>query len=368
MKTIRKIGVLTGGGDCPGLNAVIRAVTKTAIFEYGFEVVGILDGFLGLIQNRMQPLTIQNTSNILAAGGTILGTCNKANPTRYEVRKDSAGKPVFEDVTDTVVTNIAEAGIDVLVCIGGDGTMACAQAIINRGAHCIGVPKTIDNDLMHTDVTFGFHTAVQTACDALDRIHTTASSHHRVMLVETMGRNAGWLALYAGVASGADIILIPEIPFDIDVVCNFCLDRRGKGKSFTIIAISEGAAPEGGQVVVDRIVHDAADPLRLGGVSNVLAEEISQKTGLETRDTILGHVQRGGSPIAFDRVLATRFGHDAIELIAQNKYNQLVVHQQGRITAVPIETVAGQQRRVEPDNAVIQAARAVGTCFGDRSS
>jgi 6-phosphofructokinase 1 len=366
MSSLRRIGVLTGGGDCPGLNAVIRAVVKTAIFEYGLEVVGIRDGFLGLIEDRLGPLTLQDASNILTRGGTILGTSNKANPKRFKVGEDASGAPIFEDVTDRVLANVTEAGLEALVCIGGDGTMTCAQGIIERGVRCVGVPKTIDNDLMHTDVTFGFHTAVQTACEALDRIHTTASSHHRVMLVETMGRNAGWLALYAGAASGADVILIPEIPYDLDVVCNYCRDRDGKGKSFTIIAVSEGAKPIGGEVVVDRVVHDSPDPIRLGGVSEVLAEQIAVRTGLETRATILGHVQRGGSPVAYDRVLATRFGHKAMELIGSGEFNRMVVHERGRITSVPISEVADQQRLVPLDHPLIAAVRAIGVCMGNR--
>ncbi|MCH8912845.1 MAG: 6-phosphofructokinase [Planctomycetes bacterium] len=366
MSSFQRIGVLTGGGDCPGLNAVIRAVVKTAILEFGLEVVGVRDGFLGLIENRMGPLTLQDASNILTRGGTILGTSNKANPKRFKVGEDANGGLIFEDVTDRVLANIEQAGLDALVCIGGDGTMTCVQGIIERGVRCVGVPKTIDNDLMHTDVTFGFHTAVQTACEALDRIHTTASSHHRVMLVETMGRNAGWLALYAGAASGADVILIPEIPYDLDVVCNYCLGRNGKGKSFTIITVSEGAKPIGGEVVVDQVIHDSPDPIRLGGVSEVLADQIAERTGLETRATILGHVQRGGSPVAYDRVLATRFGHKAMELLGAEEFNRMVVHERGQITSVPISEVADQQRLVPPDHPLLAAVRAIGVCLGNR--
>jgi 6-phosphofructokinase 1 len=366
MSKLTRIGVLTGGGDCPGLNAVIRAVTKTAIYDHGLSVVGIEDGFLGLIENRVHPLALQDVSNILQRGGTILGTSNKANPTRHKIGEDENGQTIFGDVSDQVLETIRAADLHALVCIGGDGTMSCAHGIIKQGVNCVGVPKTIDNDLLHTEVTFGFHTAVQTASEALDRIHTTASSHHRVMLVETMGRNAGWLALYAGVSSGADIILIPEIPFELDVVCNFCRDRSGKGKSFTIIAVSEGAKPVGGDVTVDRTVHDSFDSIRLGGVSEVLADQIAERTGLETRATILGHIQRGGSPIAFDRVLATKFGHKAIDLLARGEFNQLVVQQHGKISAAPISDVADKQRLVNLDHPVIMAARAVGTCFGDR--
>jgi 6-phosphofructokinase 1 len=362
---VARIGVMTGGGDCPGLNAVIRVVTKAAITRLGAEVLGIEDGFLGLIRNRMRPLAWQDVSNILNVGGTILGTSNKADPGRFAIGEDAEGKPIFEDVTNRVLEHIVERGLDVVVCIGGDGTMTGAAGLVRRGVRCIGVPKTIDNDLMCTELTFGFTTAVQTATECLDRIHSTASSHHRVMLVELMGRNAGWLTLHTGLASGADVILIPEIPYDLSAVCEECLKRSQLGKRFTLIAVSEGAAPEGGHQVVEKIVHDSPDPIRLGGVSTVLAEQIAARTHLETRATILGHVQRGGAPVAFDRVLATRFGFKAIELIAEGQWNQMVVLQQGQTRAVPIESVAGQQRTVPVDNPLIAMARAVGTCLGD---
>ncbi|MCG3136501.1 MAG: ATP-dependent 6-phosphofructokinase 2 [Phycisphaerae bacterium] len=364
MGKLQRIGVLTGGGDCPGLNAVIRAVTKTAIFQHGLEVYGIFDGFLGLIENRMQPLTWQSVSNILTQGGTILGTSNKANPERFMTGKDASGEPIFSDVTEKVVNNVRSNKLDAIVVIGGDGTMSCAHQIIRRGIPCIGVPKTIDNDLMYCDVTFGFFTAVQTACDALDRIHTTASSHQRIMLVETMGRNAGWLALHAGMAGGADIILLPEIPFDIQLISRFCQDRFKSGKKFTIITVSEGAKPIGGQVVVDRIVKDSFEAIRLGGISNQLALQIESQTGIECRSTILGHVQRGGSPIAFDRILATQYGHKAIELLAKEQFNQLVIYRNGQIDTVPIAEVANRQRLVSLDHPLLLSAEDIGVCLG----
>lgn len=362
---VKRIGILTGGGDCPGLNAVIRAVTKTAIFQYGLEVWGIEDGFLGLIHNRMHRLDANAVSNILTVGGTILGTSNKANPARFAVGQDQEGRPIFKDLTDQVLTHVRQRRLDGIVCIGGDGTMSGANNLVRRGLRCIGVPKTIDNDLMHTEVTFGFQTAVNIATEALDRIHTTASSHHRVMLVETMGRNAGWLPLHAGLASGADVILIPEIPYSLDVVCRYCLRRSKKGKAFTIIAVGEGARPTDGEVVVNRVVHDSPDPIRLGGVSAVVAEQIAARTGLETRATILGHVQRGGTPCAFDRVLGTSFGHATVELMINDQWDRLVVMQRGRIGAVAIEEVADRQRTIPPDDELVAAGRAVGTCFGD---
>jgi 6-phosphofructokinase 1 len=364
-KKVARIGVMTGGGDCPGLNAVIRVVTKAAITQLGAEVLGIEDGFLGLIRNRMRPLDWQDVSNILTSGGTILGTTNKADPARFAVGQDEHGQPLFKDVTNRVLEHIAERQLDAIVFIGGDGTMTGAANLVRRGVRCVGVPKTIDNDLMSTDLTFGFTTAVQTATECLDRIHSTASSHHRVMLVELMGRNAGWLTLHSGLASGSDVILIPEIPFDLEKVCDECTRRGQLGKRFTLIAVSEGAAPLGGKQVVEKIVHDSPDPIRLGGVSAVLAEQIANRTHLETRATILGHVQRGGTPVAFDRVLATSFGFKAIQLIAEQQWNQMVVLRQGRTEAVPIESVAGQQRTVPPDDPLIAMARSVGTCMGD---
>ncbi len=364
-KNIQRIAILTGGGDCPGLNAVIRVITKAAILKLGLEVVGIEDGFLGLIRNRMHPLTADTVSNIITVGGTILGTTNKADPARFAVGTDASGKPIFQDVTDRVIEHLHERGIDLLICIGGDGTMTGAAKLIERGIPCVGVPKTIDNDLMHSEITFGFTTAVQTATECLDRIHSTASSHHRVMLVELMGRNAGWLTLHAGLAAGADVILIPEIAYDLDAICEQCVERSKRGKRFTIVAVSEGAKPRGGEQVVAKVVHDSPDTRRLGGISIALAEQIENKTGLETRATVLGHIQRGGTPVAYDRVLATLFGHRAIQLVATREWNNVVVMKEGRTEFVPIETVAGQQRTVELDDPLIGMARALGTCMGD---
>jgi 6-phosphofructokinase 1 len=361
---IRRIGVMTGGGDCPGLNAVIRAVTKTAL-SMGLEVWGIEDGFLGLIENRVHPLCRDDVSNILTRGGTILGTCNKADPERFAVGRGPDGKPVFENVTPQVLRTIANRGLDALICIGGDGTMTGASRLIPHGVRVIGVPKTIDNDLMHTEMTFGFQTAVATATEALDKIHTTASSHHRVMVVEIMGRNAGWLTLHSGIASGSDVILIPEIPYDLGLVCDYCQERSRYGKAFTIIAVSEGARARDGGQVVSKIVADSPDPVRLGGIGPVLADQIAERTGLEARATVLGHVQRGGTPVAVDRVLATGFGWQAMELLKAGRFGELVVMQKSQLTSVPVQEVAGKQRLVEPDNPLLLAGRGVGTCFGD---
>ena len=363
MPQLKRIGVLTGGGDCPGLNAVIRAVTKSAMHRYKLEVFGVEDGFLGLIQNRMRPLAWGDVSNILTLGGTILGTSNQANPQRYPIKKN--GKMEFADVTDRVVEHVAANRIDALVCIGGDGTMTGAANLIEHGINCIGVPKTIDNDLEGCEQTFGFDTAVATATDALDKIHTTAMSHHRVMVVEVMGRNAGWMALHAGVASGSDVILIPEIEYDLSKVCELLDYRSRMGKRFSIVCVSEGAKPKGGQQIVAKRIESSPDPIRLGGIGMKLAADIESAIGLETRATILGHIQRGGTPTPFDRVLATNFGYRALELAVQGTFGKLVVWKNGGLDQIDIASVAGKQRKVPLDDPLIAAARAVGTSLGD---
>jgi 6-phosphofructokinase 1 len=363
MPTIKRIGILTGGGDCPGLNAVIRAVTKTAKHIYDLEVYGIEDGFLGLIQNRMRELTWNDVSNILTQGGTILGTSNQANPQRFALQRN--GKVEWADVTDRVQDHLKANEIDALVCIGGDGTMTGADNLLKHGINCVGVPKTIDNDLEGCERTFGFDTAVHTAGECFDKIHTTAASHHRVMVVEVMGRNAGWLALNVGVASGSDVILVPEIPYDFDKVCEVLHKRSRAGRRFSIICVSEGARPKGGDVVIQRRVETSPDPIRLGGIANKLVADIEAATKLEARATILGHIQRGGSPTPGDRVLATMFGHHAIDLLMKGAKGQLVVMSGGKLGAVPIESVAGKQRTIGADEPLLATARAVGTSFGD---
>jgi len=360
---IKTIGVLTGGGDCPGLNAVIRAVTKTAIFKYGLRVIGIRDGFLGLIENNMQELTTLDASGILTQGGTILGTSNKANPIKFPVTIQ--GKTEIRNVTDECLRHAESRGLDAIVAIGGDGTMSGAAELAKKGLNFIGVPKTIDNDLWGTEVTFGFNTAVVTATDALDKVHSTASSHHRVMIVEVMGRYAGWIALHAGVASGSDIILIPEIPYRMDKICDYIQGRTDEGKKFSIVCVAEGAKPKGGQMVIQKVIKDSPDPVRLGGIANVLAHQIEQQTKQECRAVILGHVQRGGTPSAFDRTLATGFGYYAIEQLMAGQKNRVVVRQSGEHATVPLSQVAGKIRTVTKNHPLVQAARSVGTCFGD---
>lgn len=361
---IKRIGILTGGGDCPGINAVIRAVAKTAMLKHGWECFGIEDGFEGMIEDHIRPLTRNDVSNILTRGGTILGTSNKANPQRYAIGRDEQGQVIWRDVRDRAMANCSKYGLDAIVVIGGDGTMTCAASMIPMGLRCVGVPKTIDNDLMHTHVTFGFQTAVETATEALDRLHTTAASHHRIMVVELMGRNAGWLTLHAGLASGSDVILIPEIPYDHNTILEFCRDRMKSRKTFTIIAVSEGARPADGEQFVQHTVADSPEPIRLGGIAWMLRETLEMCSGIETRAVVLGHVQRGGAPCAADRVLSTKLGHAAAELLAKGDFNRVVVVRKGEIGSVSIEEVAGKQRLVSPDDELIQVGKAIGVCFG----
>ncbi len=357
------IGVLTGGGDCPGLNAVIRAVSKTAINLYKMQVVGYLDGYQGLIENRRIPLDYDSASGILTRGGTILGTSNKANPFHHPVKK--AGKIVYQDVCNRAIRNLETEGCEVLVCIGGDGTMQIASGLAERGVPIVGVPKTIDNDLPGTDVTFGFDSAMTTATEAVDKLHSTAQSHHRVMVVETMGRYAGWLALYSGLAGGGDVILIPEIPYSIEKVCSTVIKRQKRGRAFSIVVVSEGARPIDGDITVKRIVEDSPDPIRLGGVANLVGRQIETRTGLETRVTVLGHLQRGGTPTPHDRILASQFGEAAVHLAAERRSGRMVNIRGNRIGSIALDEIAGKTRNVPADSPVVATARALGLCFGD---
>ena len=359
---LKSIAVMTGGGDCPGLNAVIRAVTKTAISRYGMAVWGIQDGYLGLIENRLNRLTYEATSNILTVGGTILGSSNTSNPFAFPVKV--GGKTQMKDVSDDCLANLEDRGIEALVCIGGDGTMASAAAFAKKGLPVMGVPKTIDNDLVGTDVTFGFDTAVTTATEAIDKIHTTASSHHRVMIIEVMGRYAGWIALYAGAAGGADVILLPEIPYKLDKVCQYVLGRSRRGKRFSIVVVSEGAREKDGAMVVQKRIATSPDPIRLGGIANKLAEDINGQTGLDCRAVVLGHVQRGGTPTPHDRTLATMLGHCAIGLLAGGVKSRLVVWKDGALSSVLLARVAGKVKKVPRSHALIKAAKAIGASFG----
>jgi len=351
-----RIGILTGGGDCSGLNAVIRSVAKHLILSQNAEIIGFENGFLGLIENQYRKLDYKSVSGILAQGGTILGTHNKANPLRY-FGADNA------DVSDQVLANYNALNLDGIIVIGGDGTMSISHALEKKGIKIIGVPKTIDNDLMQTDRTFGFDTAVGVATEAIDRLQTTGQSHERVMILETMGRYAGWIALEASIAGGADIVLIPEIPYDIERVAEVC-KARSQRQRFTIIVVAEGAAPKDGEMTVRERIDDSPDPLRLGGVANVIRFELEKRIQSEIRVTVLGHIQRGGTPTHFDRVLATRYGSFAAQSAIENKWGTMVALQKNELVRVPLSEVANKTKRVPLDDDLIVAAKAVGTSFG----
>ena len=363
MKKIRKLGILTGGGDCPGLNAVIRAVVHTACRDYGLEVCGIIDGYAGLIHKNVRKLELPDVSGILPRGGTILGTSNRDNPFHYSEGRD--GKTEHRDVSAQALKTIEYNEIDVLIAVGGDGTQIIANRFFEKhGLPVIGVPKTIDNDLNGTDVTFGFDTALTIATTAIDKLHSTAESHHRVMVIEVMGRYAGWIALEAGLAGGGDVILIPELPYRIEKVCEKILRRFEGGKRFSLVVVAEGAKPEGGQLVVARQVNDASDPIRLGGIAAKVGNQVEDMTGIESRYTILGHVQRGGSPSPYDRILASRFGYHAVEAAVNRKFGQMVGLRGNEIKTTPIKEAVAEPRRVKADDDIVRTAKAVGTCFG----
>ncbi len=335
-----RIGILTAGGDCPGINAAIRGVGKTAILEYGMEVIGISSGFLGLINEEYINLEENLLSGILTLGGTILGT-SRENPFKKGSVFNAIDKPKL------IKKHYQELGLDALVCIGGNGTQRTASQLSEAGLNIIGIPKTIDNDVWGTDVTFGFDSALWIATEAIDRLHTTANSHKRIMVIEVMGHHAGWLALYSGMASGGDVILLPEIEFDIDTVAR-CLKKRAINKKpYSIVVVAEGIPVPKGE-----------------SAGHYIASNILQLTGLETRETILGYIQRGGSPSPMDRVLATRFGAQAVELIAQKKFGQMVAQKGMEVTSVPLSEVGGKLRLVPGDHPLIEKARRMGVCFG----
>lgn len=359
---VKRIGILTGGGDCPGLNAVIRGVTKPAI-EMGMTVIGIEDGFEGLVEGKMHELTNRDVSGIINLGGTILGSSNKGDPFHWPV--DDGEKIVIEDKSKLALKNYKGWGLDCLIAIGGDGTMHISNKLMKLGMNIVGVPKTIDNDLWGTDQTFGYDSAVYVATEAIDRLHTTASSHHRVMVIEVMGRYAGWIALGAGIAGGADVILIPEIPFKWEDVFDKVIERSTKGKRFSIVCVAEGAKPVGGNIVIQEKDKKRTDPIRLGGIGNLVGKKIEEETGLETRITVLGHLQRGGSPTPTDRVLATRFGTYAIELAAKKKFGEMVALKGEKIVSVPISDVIKKQKFVPVNCQMIKTAVKVGTSFGN---
>ena len=421
----KRLAVLTGGGDCPGLNAVIRAVVKTAL-NNGYEIFGIENGFNGLVTGRMGLMDYKDVSGILPRGGTILGTTNRDNPFKFAVEENGElvyydkraeifgiengfnglvtgrmglmdykdvsgilprggtilgttnrdnpfkfaveenGELVYYDKRAEVLANLEKHGIEALVVIGGDGSLNIAARLAKEcGIKVVGVPKTIDNDLPCTERTFGFDTAMAMATEALDRIHTTAESHHRVMALEVMGRYAGWIALHSGIAGGADVILIPEIPYSINSVIGKIRARQAAGKQFSIIVVAEGARPVGGEMSIARMVKGSFEPIRLGGAGEKLVREIEEKTGIESRCTVLGYLQRGGTPTPFDRVLSTRYGVAAAEACMRKEYNVMVSLQNDKIVTEPIEKVASEPRLVPVDSDIIRTGRQMGLCFGD---
>jgi ATP-dependent phosphofructokinase / diphosphate-dependent phosphofructokinase len=358
----KRIGVVTGGGDCPGLNAVIRAVAKASA-KRDWECIGVLGGYEGLLEPRQTiPLDYQSLSGLLPRGGTILGTANRGKFSAKLGHGESRALP--KELLEGVKTGMDVLGLFALVSIGGDGSLSVAQQLFEYGVPIVGVPKTIDNDLQGTLFTFGFDSAVACATDALDRLHTTAESHNRVMVLEVMGRYAGWIALFAGVAGGADVILIPEIPFSYESVCNKIKERENLGKKFTIVIVAEGAR-EKDRGFVTSGAHTKTGEARLGGIGTVLSAEIEKCTGKESRVCVLGHLQRGGSPTTFDRALCSIFGATAVELVAAGDFGKMVAFTGPQVGAIKISDAVGKLKVVRPDGNLVRTARALGICFGD---
>jgi len=358
-----KIAISTGGGDCPGLNAVIRGVVRAAVYQHGWEVIGIRDGLDGLVHGwEPVPLGLDQVKGILSRGGTIIGTTNKGNPFSYEFEEN--GNQVLRDVSAQVVENFRKSGAEALVMVGGDGTLGIGQRLMGLGVPCVFVPKTIDCDVAATDSTFGYDTAVSIVTEALDRLHTTAESHRRAMVVEVMGRYAGWIALEAGIAGSADVILLPEIPYDLDAVFGMLERRKQLGRNFSVVVVAEGALPKQGSRTVKVAAGNNAGVERLGGVGAVVAEQIHQGLGIETRTVVLGHVQRGGTPTHTDRILGSRFGVHAVELIRRGAFGQMVALKGQEIVSVPVEQAIDHLRLVEPDGQLVGTAEALGICCG----
>ncbi len=377
-KEVKRIALLTGGGDCSGLNAVIRAVVKSAILKYNYEVIGFMGGYHGLYTDEYIKLDLKTISGIFHQGGTILKMSNKDNLFKYKVT-DENGKTKYKDVSDIAVENLKKHNVDALVIIGGDGTLTSARDFARKGVNIIGIPKTIDNDVPATEITFGYRTALDHIMLSLDALHTTAFSHDRVMILEVMGRNAGWLALEGGIAGSADVILIPEIPYDIKSVANTVFERYNRGSKFTIICISEGAKPVDGDVTVKAIDKDSPDSIKLGGVGDILAAKLAKiikpVTGQDIRVTNLGYIQRGGVTNTYDRVLGTKYGSHAVDMIANSEFGRMVVISNDRMDSVRIEEVVGSgavgqtsiggARIVNPHGDLVNAARDIGITFGD---
>ena len=359
---LQRIGILTGGGDCPGLNAVIRSITKPAMSYYHSTVIGIQDGFEGFVEGSMRELSWLDVSGIIGLGGTILGTSNKGDPFRYPAVK--GGTVTVEDRSASVLKHYRDWRLDVLFAIGGDGTMHIAHRLSGLGLNIIGVPKTIDNDLDGTDVTFGYDTAIQISTEAIDRLNTTATAHHRTMVIEVMGRYAGWIALGAGLAGGADIILIPEIQFQWEHLYRK-VRERSLGARFSIVCVAEGAVPADGGIVVREHDEKRTDPVRLGGIGDLVARKITENTGLETRVTVLGHLQRGGSPTAYDRILASKFGFKALDAATRGEFGTMVSLRGTDVVTVRLEDAIGKRKVIDPKSQIVDAARGIGISFGD---
>ena len=376
---VKKVAIITNGGDAPGLNAVIRAIVKTAETN-GIECYGYIEGYKGLLENNYVKLdTKTNASGLLHRGGTIIGTSNSTNV--FNLKVEENGKTVYKDMSQKCIDNIKQAGFDCIFTLGGDGTQKSGRDFSLRGVNVIGVPKTIDNDVAHTDVTFGYNTAVSVATEALDRLHTTAESHHRIMVLEVMGRYAGWIALESAIAGGADAALIPEIPYDINEVAKKVKQRQEEGKNFSIIVVSEGAKPKDGEIVVKKKLDDGKglDNIRLGGIGEKVASDLEELTGLVSRCTVLGYVQRGGTPTAYDRVLSTKYGVKAMQLAMEGKFNVLVTYKGGKLDCASLEEVVGNNkeigaasgntansniRKITMDEPLIKTAQSIGINLG----
>ena len=362
-----RIGLLTGGGDCPGLNAMIRAVGKSAITKYKAQVFGIKNGFQGLIEDSVEQLSFERLSGIINRGGTILGTNNRCDPLNYVYGKDENGSPLVRNAVEDCLKVVKKYCMDALLVIGGDGTMSRLLPFVELGIPCIGIPKTIDNDIIGTELSCGFTTAMTTATLSLDRLHTTAESHDRVIVCELMGRNSGWLTLESGIASGSDVILIPELPFHLESIINFIDKRRSGNKGFAIVAVAEGAKFDGEEQVIARHVEeDFGDSKRFGGIGDLVASRIQKSLGVETRTTVLGHVLRGGAPVAADRVLATRFGHAAVEALFSGAKQSMVVFNDGKVQLSDLILSAQGQRLVCKEDERIAVARSLNTSFGQK--
>ena len=363
MRPLKRIGVLTGGGDCPGLSALVLGIARPAVSHFGATVIGILGGFEGLVEGKMRELPAKEVMGSAISGGAMLGTSDKGDPFHFPIQTQQ-GIDIL-DCSEDAVRNCRDWNLDALIAIGGDGTMHIVDKFTDLGLNLIGVPKTIDNDLAGTDASFGHDSAVRIATDAIDRIQTTESVHYTVLVVEVMGRYAGWIALGAGLAGGADAILIPEIPFKWEKVCEHVVRRGKQGSRSSVICVSEGARPAGGEIVEKENEVGSSDPSPRGGIGDLVGRRIAEMTGLDTRVTVLGQLQRGGDPTAFDRILANRFGAKAVELASQEQSGHMVSLRGTEVVAVPVREATQKIRTVPLDSQLLFAARAVGTCFGE---